>query len=238
MSDPERLVRGNGVKPETARRAFLSLRRRGIGFLLGAGLLSTAQADVTVPFDNTWKEQGFLRLFSNDYALRGRQMDVVSDGTVSLIWRPVDASLHDARAANWVWRVQQGVLPTDLTVKGGDDRNLAIYFVFVAPGRVENLRGRSVRRILREETARALVYVWGGSHEAGSILPSPYSPRLRTKVLRVANAGEFREQVDLGRDFAEAFGDTPSALVGLAVSADSDDTDGRIVASVAGLELR
>ncbi len=49
----------------------------------------------------SWKEQGFLRLLSNDYGLRGRQLDVVSDGTISVLWRPVDLGHGGAGQANW-----------------------------------------------------------------------------------------------------------------------------------------
>ena len=195
-------------------------------------------AETFVEFDGSWKEQGFLRLFTNDYVQRGRQLDVISDGTVSLLWRPVDQSERDAVEARWAWRVQEGVPATDLTVKGSDDRNLSVYFVFVDEARADALAGGNARRILREKSARALIYVWGGAHEVGAILPSPYSPRLRTKVLRASGSGEHRESVDLARDFRAAFGEDPGVLVGLAVSADSDDTDGRIVASVANLVLK
>lgn len=205
--------------------------------LVGLLAAQTGFAAEAVPFDGSWKEQGFLRLFSNDYLQRGRQLDVISDGTVSLLWRPVEPSRRSANAASWAWRVQEGVSATDLTVKGGDDRNLSVYFVFVDPDRADAILGQNARRILSEDSARALIYVWGGAHEVGSILPSPYSPRLRTKVLRAADTGLFREKVDLGRDFRTAFGDEPGVLVGLAISADSDDTDGRIVASIADLVL-
>ena len=205
--------------------------------LANAGLGDVAKAEAVVPFDKSWKEQGFFRFFTNDYALRGTQLDVLSDGTVSLLWRPVDEVVRNARSANWTWQVQEGVVPTDLTVKGNDDRNLSVYFVFVDPDRIEALKGRNARRILRENSARALVYVWGGVHQPGSILPSPYSPRLRTKVLRPVEPGLFSESVDLDGDYRAAFGSAPGALVGLAVSADSDDTNGRIVASIANLKL-
>ncbi len=194
-----------------------------------------ARAEVSIPFDGSWTEQGFLRLFTNDYEQREGRLDVVSDGTVSLLWRQVGEALWPSTSASWMWQVEEGVRPTDLTRKGGDDRNLAVYFVFVDPERAEALKSRSARRILREETARALVYVWGGDHESGAVLQSPYSPRLMTKILRPAGDGQHRERVDLHRDFRVAFGAEPGALVGLAISADSDDTRGRIVATISHL---
>lgn len=209
--------------------------------LLYAALIASqpalAAGSEAVTFDGSWKEQGFLRLFSNDYIQRGTQLDVVSDGTVSLLWRQVEESLRSAEAASWNWRVQKGVPATDLTIKGGDDRNLSVYFVFVHPDRADALSGQSARRILQEQSTRALIYVWGGAHEIGSFLPSPYSPRLRTKILRGPGVGEFREKVSLARDFRAAFGKKRGVLVGIAVSADSDDTNGRIVASLSSLRL-
>lgn len=207
--------------------------------LLSAGMSFGADtnAEVTVPFDGSWKEQGFFRLFTNDYFQRGSQLDVVSDGTVSMLWRPVGEAFRNAKSASWVWRVSKGVPATNLTVKGMDDRNLAIYFVFVDPDREPALTGKSVRRLLREESARGLIYVRGGTQKTGSIFTSPYSLRLRTKVLRQAQMGQFLEMVDLEKDYRAAFGEDRGALVGLAISADSDDTNSEILASIGNLQL-
>lgn len=199
--------------------------------------LATQTWAMQVPFDGAWKEQGFLRLFTNEYLLSGDQMDVISDGTVSVIWRPVDQSLGGASRASWNWAVSQGVDATDLTRKGGDDRNLAIYFVFVDEATAQNLDRSSARKLLTNPATRALVYVWGGAHERGSILPSPYSSGLRTMILRGPGTGSFTERVDLDADFRRAFGATPGVLVGLAVTADSDDTDGEIRAAISDLHV-
>jgi hypothetical protein len=43
--------------------------------------------------------------------------------------------------------------------------------------------------------------------------------------------------VDLAGDYARAFGGSAGALVGLAVSGDSDDTDSTISAAIANLSL-
>lgn len=207
------------------------------GMILLAVQPLTVMAAEPVPFDGSWKEQGFLRLFSNDYIQRGAQVDIVSDGTVSLLWRPVDATYRDTTRATWTWSVSEGVIPTDLRTKGGDDRNLAVYFIFVDPARADALDGKSARRILSEDSARAIIYVWGGEHPAGARLASPYSPRMGTQILQTATTGRFAESVNLAQDYRSLFGSEPGALIGMALSADSDDTDGRIVASVSNLAL-
>ena len=72
----------------------------------------------TIPFDGSWKEQGLLRLFSNDYGLQGRRLDVISDGTVSVLWRPASAALGSSVAAIRGAPVTPGVKGTDLP-RGG-----------------------------------------------------------------------------------------------------------------------
>lgn len=199
---------------------------------LGGAALATP-----IAFDQSWREQGFFRFWSNDYAFLGDRLDVVSDGTVSLVWRAVEPGLGNATRARWNWNVRESVIATDLQRKGGDDRNLAVYFVFVDPETARGLTRNTARRLLRNPNTRALVYVWGGARASDAFLQSPYHPKLATHVLRPAGTGTFMEGVDLEADFRAAFGERKGVLVGLGVSADSDDTDGRIVASVENLEL-
>ena len=207
--------------------------------LFSVSSLVPAPADAhALSFDRSWREQGFLRLWSNDYQLGGERLDILSDGTVSLLWRPVPRALWQADRASWRWAVDQGVRATDLTRKGGDDRNLAIYFVFVDRASAEKLSRRSARRLLRNQNTRALVYVWGGDYPPGTVLESPYgNGLLKTLIARPAGIGAFSESVDLATDYARAFGDPRGVLVGIGITADSDDTDGRIVASISDLRV-
>lgn len=190
-----------------------------------------------IPFDGSWREQGFLRLFTNDFVQKGGSLDVISDGTVSLLWRAVPEGARDAGKAAWQWAVSEGVGPTDLARKGGDDRNLALYFVFTDPQTAATVDVNSARKLLQADGTRALVYVWGGDATAGTVLPSPYHPGLVTVIKRGPGTGQFSESVDLRADYRRAFGAEAPVLVGLGVSADSDDTDGRIAARVSGLRL-
>ena len=107
---------------DTRSRISLCLLAASVCAILG----TSVKAEVAIPFDGSWKEQGFLSLSTNDYVLRGRRLDVSSNGTVSLLWRPVDDAHRAAGRARWVWQVTEGVPATDLTVRGEDDRNLAV----------------------------------------------------------------------------------------------------------------
>lgn len=208
-----------------------------------AGMLwaSIGWASGPVAFGPEWRTQAFSLFSSNTYRFEGDRVAVLSDGSVSLAYRRLPQSFWPVQRADWQWQVSEGVPPTDLARKGGDDRNLALYFVFLPADQAQRLAGANVRRVLRNEAARVLVYVWGGDHARGAVLDSPYlGPRGRTIVLRGAGVGAARETVDLSTDYQQAFGDDPgaAALVGLALSGDSDDTDSRIRAQISDLRLR
>ena len=209
-----------------------------IAALIASALFPVAASSAPVSFDNSWKHQRFSLFSSNSYGFNGSSVSVKSDGAVSLAYRALDQRLWSASNARWSWQVNAGVPPTDLAQKGGDDRNLAMYFVFLPQTRAEELRGAKVTKLLQEKTARVLVYVWGGDAKRGQVLASPYlGARGKTIVLRGAGTGAFAENVDLARDFGRAFGGKPEALVGLAISGDSDDTDTRIQAMISNLEV-
>ena len=174
----------------------------------------------------------------NEFRFEGRRLSVVSDGTVSLIYRPLPEEFREAGAARWSWRVEESVPATDLTQKGVDDRNLSIYFLFLTEAEVASLGEADVRDLLESEAVRLLLYVWGGGYERGAVLESPYfEGRGKTIALRPSGVGEAAETVSLAEDFTRAFGEEKTVLVGVAVSADSDDTDTSIIGSIQDLVL-
>ena len=200
--------------------------------LLGAG---RAQA---LAFDGSWVHQTFPRRKANDWRQQGRAVDLVSESGVSLLLREVPPEFARAGRARWLWRVDEGVPATDLSRKGGDDRNLALYFVFMRDAEAQRLRGAGPRRVMTARNARMLIYVWGGDGVPGRMLVSPYlGDRGRTVILRAAGTGMHAETVDLAADHARAFGSAPDVLFGLGLSADSDDTGSRIRARLSDVIL-
>jgi hypothetical protein len=213
------------------RRAILPLKAACLACL-------TATPTLALEFSG-WTEQRFSMFSSNTYQQAGNALGVTSRGTVSLLWTRLAPSERGSTGASWQWSVAQSVPPTALDRKGGDDRNLSLYFVFLPAQKVAEMENSSIRRLLEAEEARVLMYVWGGQAARGSVLPSPYlGARGKTVVLRQAGTGSFNERVDLQADLRRAFGAmADSQLVGVAVSADSDDTDSTIDATIAGLRL-
>lgn len=206
--------------------------------LLGATIAPAAFAE-RVDFDKAWTTQRFSLFSSNKYGFQGKSMSIASDGSVSLAYRRVKEPLWGAKSAKWSWSVSQSVPATDLAKKGGDDRNASLYFVFLPEAEAAALGAKAdVRKLLTSQSARVLVYVWGDNRGRGTVLSSPYlGNRGKTILLRAAGTGTHSESVDLAADYKRAFGGAVGALVGLAVSADSDDTDSAIRASITGLSL-
>ncbi|KAF0676598.1 DUF3047 domain-containing protein [Profundibacterium mesophilum] len=225
-------------RPEAQPRRSPALRMAlPLAALAGALLAGTPAAAAQIAFSG-WTLQKFSLFSKVDFGQQGAVLTIDAQDAASLLWTAVPASDRGRGSAAWDWSVARSVPATDLTRKGGDDRNAAVYFVFLPEAQAAAAAGGSIASLLSNEAARVLVYTWGGAHRRGEMLASPYlGPRGRTVVLRPAGTGRHSEKVSLAKDYAAAFGGAPGALVGVAVSADSDDTDGVIAAQVSGLRL-
>ena len=207
-------------------------------FMLAASICSCSLAEAEqVTFSDNWTEQAFSLFSSNEFVLNADTLDISSEGTVSVLWKKLPPSMWEANQANWDWAVEVSVPATDLTVKGGDDRNLSIYFVFSPQEYLPESKGK-LTDLLKNKDVRVLMYVWGGDHDRGEVLPSPYLEDFgKIIVLQRAGTGRAREQVNLANDFLRVFGENPKKLVGIALSADSDDTRSTIYSSISNLKI-
>lgn len=219
------------------RRSFLA------GSALAAASLAAPacalQGATPVAFDAAWQPVTFRRIPPTRFLPEGRRLGVVAEASASLIWRPVPEEARGARRAGWRWSVAASVPPTDIGRKGGDDRNLALYFVFSDAATAARAgTGGSLRRLLGNPRVRALIQVWGGEGAPGTIVASPYLPGRGVSVIRrPAGTGDHAEEADLAADHIRAFGTAPEVLIGLAVSSDADDTATRVEAVLADLTL-
>lgn len=207
---------------------------RAIVFL---SLVSTPSVAGPVSFASGWQVQRLGLFSSNDYTF-GANLWMESDGAVSIAWTRLPQPEWGARSATWTWTVEKSVPPTDLSRKGGDDRNISVYFIFVPEAEASKVAGRGIRGLLGREDVRVIQYAWGGNHDRGEVIRSPYGRGGVTIPLRAASIGSHIETVDLADDYARAFGGTPGALIGIAVSGDSDDTNSVIRAGLGNMMLR
>lgn len=185
-----------------------------------------------------WTHQKFSLFGGNRWDQSDTALSVVSDGSVSLVWRALPESAWQASTASWTWTVDQGVPQTDLAQKGGDDRNLSLYFIFAPQEVAASAKEIGIRGLLQNPDIRVLMYVWGGRNGRGDVLPSPYlGDRGKTIILRPSGTGQHDETVRLRADLNRVYGRGDLSLIGLAVSADSDDTRSRIRASISNLSV-
>ncbi len=212
---------------------------RLLTILTAVALLAAPLANArTIDFSKGWKNQK-LSLFANNKYSFGKSLGITSDDAVSIAWTRLPQSDWDKTSARWNWSVDSSVPPTNLAKKGGDDRNISVYFVFLPESEAKRLQGASIRKLLGNKTVRVIQYAWGGNHGRKAFIPSPYANTGQgvTVALRKAGTGSHAESVNLKADYAKAFGGAYGKLVGMAVSADSDDTNSVVKARISGMQI-
>jgi hypothetical protein len=165
---------------------------------------------------------------------------VRTDGGVSVLYRPLPASFGPAAEARWRWRVDAAVPPTDLGRRGADDRALAVYFLFA--GRPGGDR-RSAREPECGDAAGPRARLCLGRRRRGAQRGREPAHGRARQADRSAPRGKPERRMDRGGGrpagrLPHAFGREPGPLVGIAVSADSDDTASVSEALIADLVLR
>ena len=224
------------------RRAFMALAGGGALCLLGGG---RAEAATPIPFGPSigqagWKDWTFRGIAETHYSAAGTgELRIEARQSSSVIYRAIPVAARRSMRASWQWRVDEGVAATDLGRRGGDDRSLALYVVFVDAATADSYGEEtpSLSRMMGLSGGRTLIYVWGGSAPAGTLIPSPYLRGRGTSIiLRPAGAGGWaNESVDLAADHRRAFGTTPERVAAVAVSSDSDDTGAVNIAAIRNL---
>lgn len=218
--------------------------------LVAAG---TVAADPSPAIDDALRKAGWT-LFSDErwapahFRFRpGGVIEARSDNSTSLIWKKVDAGDAQKPRLAWEWRVDEMMPPTDITVKGGDDRPLALHVWFMKPrdqlNFLERLRADFIELWVGLPVhGRLLTYVWGGRGKTGDALPNPHvGDGSWMIVLRGGDARTgvwFSESRDLVADYRAAFGEDPPDRGIIALAADSEDTQTRSRAAVRRLQFR
>ncbi|MFY9318096.1 MAG: hypothetical protein WAO86_00895, partial [Lentibacter algarum] len=80
-------------------------------FVLALPMKASAEA---VSFDAGWKHQKFSLFSKNDYGYGGRSLSIGSEGSVSLIYKPLPEAQWGSTSAAWSWAVERSVPATDL----------------------------------------------------------------------------------------------------------------------------
>jgi hypothetical protein len=224
--------------------------RAGVTLILALLGAIVAAAELAVPAELAalgWRSFGFDGKAANRYRLvEPDTVEVESESSASLLYRPVAPDFAQTGCLAWRWRVDRTMPPTDLARKGGDDRPLALYVSFRYDAVEASVQERMQRALVelaqgRDAPGQVLIYVWGGKVPRGSVLVSPYLGNYGALVvLRRGDAptGEwFDEQVDVAADYARIFQRKAVAPYQIAIGADSDDTRATSLARIADIRF-
>jgi Protein of unknown function (DUF3047) len=86
----------------------------------------------------------------------------------------------------------------------------------------------------------SIMYVWDNRHPAGTVIPNPYTGRIRQIVVESGPA-RLNQWVDFDRDveadFRMAFGEAPGPMIGLGLMTDSNNSGAAVTAWYGPLQL-
>jgi len=158
------------------------------------------------------------------------------------------APTRELRHLAWRWQVEQPNAAADLHQRSLEDTAVRVCTMFDQPLDQVPLLERGWLHMARLASGEAvpsamLCYVWDAHLEPGTLLPSPFTRRVRFLVLRGPESPLRQwadERRDIAADFLRAFGDgghEVPPLIGIAVGADADNTGLHTLAYVSDLVL-
>lgn len=175
---------------------------------------------------------------------------VETDDAYGNLVHPLHVTLDAGATLAWRWRVDRFVEGADLRTRSGDDGAAKLCVFFALPTERLPFTERARLALARSATgedvpSETLCYVWDGKEARNTALVNAFTQRIRMLVLESGPAapGTWRsERRNLLADYQRAFGEEAGGLqpdvVGVAVSADADNTRGQGLAFFADLDLR
>jgi Protein of unknown function (DUF3047) len=176
-------------------------------------------------------------------------LKVESDESYGNLVHGVHAQLGERSAIAWRWRVDKLVDEADIKTRSGDDSpaKLCVFFAFDAS---KLSLGERTKLLLAKSTTgqevptETLCYVWDNKLPIESGIPNAFTKRIRFIVLE-SGAGKLGQWIaqrrSLAADYLRMFADEAEGkvpeVVGIAVSADSDNTHGHGLAYFGDITL-
>ena len=168
-----------------------------------------------------------------------------SKGSASgILWKG-EFNVYEYPFLRWRWKIRNIYAKGNATVKEGDDYPVRLYVMFKydpADPAVQRSLKYSLAKFFYGRTPpyTTLNYIWANREHPQKFLVNPYSDRAMMIVLRTGKekVGQWvLEDIDIVRDYKEAFGTSPPAIAGLAIMNDSDNTGEASVSWVDDIEI-
>jgi len=189
------------------------------------------------PLPAPWEPLTFMKIEQHS------RYRLVADGTQTVLAaqsqqsasgliRKVSLDLHEFPFINWRWKVAHVNPKSDVTRKDGDDYPARIYITFAYdPGQVgilERTKFEAARLVHGEMPPMAILnYIWANRAPPGLFVPSAFTDR---SIMIAVQSGPARagrwvtEKRNVYADYKKAFGREPTAITGVALMTDTDNT--------------
>lgn len=169
-----------------------------------------------------------------------------SSQSASGLYRQLDLDPQVYPILSWCWKVDRVIAKGDETKKEGDDYAARIYVTFkFDPDQAtlwERTKFQAIKLIYGEYPPKAAInYIWANRLPKGKAVANAYTDR--AQMVAVESGGDkvgqwICEERNLYDDYQKLFGDTPSAISGIAVMTDTDNTWEEAIAYYADIMLR
>ncbi len=159
-------------------------------------------------------------------------VSVRAKGSASMLRRHVRIAPADLGRIRFSWKVPALITDADLAARDADDSPVRIVLAFEGDRSNFSTKNTALSELSRlltgEEMPYAtLMYVWCNQRDAGKVVTSPRTDRIRNVVVESGprNLNQWLSyERDIRADFEQAFGEAPGALVGIALMTDTDNT--------------
>ena len=194
-----------------------------------------------------WQEFTFENKSPNKYSTCGLGcIEVISQSSVSMLGRSIQKKLTAKSVLSWEWKILQPVFLSDITLKGSDDRSLALYITFPFDPETASFREKLLRpmvELIEGENApgRMLSYIWTGYGKADELYKSPFYGGVNVMIVKRNSSDPLNkwqnESVNLVADYQRAFGSKPHKISEILIGADTDDLLGSSIGRLRNINL-
>lgn len=203
--------------------------------VLGVGKFSSTPEGAAVP--DGWEPLTFKKIPRHTrYTLVMESGRVVvkanSEASSSGLIRKIRIDPKEYPLIEWRWKILNIYRKGDVTTKAGDDYPARLYITFETNyadmGLFEKVTHEIARRLYGEyPPGSAITYIWESKTPKGSIVPNPYTDRVRMIVVESGDSllnQWIQEERNVYEDYKSAFGREPPMISGVAIMTDSDNT--------------
>jgi len=165
--------------------------------------------------------------------LEGREVVAVrADASASMLRQRVRIEPQDLGKLYFSWKVPALIAQANLAQRDTADSPVRIVLAFEGDRSRWSFKDNMLSELAHALTGEpmpyaTLMYVWCNTRAPGSVIVNSRTDRIRKLVVE-AGEGNLNQWLDYERDvradFMHAFGESPGALVGIAIMTDSDNT--------------